>query len=461
MGTAISEQKVCMKMANETTEQSNKKSSKIAMMNQPLIIKILKDQVAPALGCTEPGAVALAVARAKELLNEKIKEVRIVVDKNILKNGLNVGIPGTSERGLEFAAALSLVAGKSEYGLEVLKGATDADVSVAQALVAQKIIKLTLNKDVEGLYICVDIVGEKNSSRVIIEKSHTNIVYEGINGKPLAEDNVEVIDEGAAADKLPDKKQIKFEIKQFTINELVDFADHIPIEDLAFIQDGIDMNRRVAEEGLTGKLGIGIGPHFYRRADDTEGRAKALTAAASEARMAGCSLPVMSSAGSGNHGLVAILPISIIGSERGISKEKIIRAVALSHLVTIFVKVYLGALTPICGCGVAAGVGCAAGLTYLQDGNKEQIGYAINNTIAGVSGMFCDGAKLGCACKLAVASDAAIDAAALALQNITVPSDNGILGDSPEQTIKNLALVSNKGMKETDNVILDVMLHRC
>lgn len=461
MTIAISGQEVCMKMANETTEKASKKTPKITMLNQPLIIKILKDQVAPALGCTEPGAVALAVARAKELLNEKVKEVKIVVDKNILKNGLNVGIPGTSERGLEFAAALSLVAGKSEYGLEVLKDATDADVSEAQALVAQKIIKLALNKEVEGLYICVDAIGEKNSSRVIIEKAHTNIVYEGINGKPLSGDGADVIDEGDSADKLPDKKQIKFEIKQFSIDELVDFANNIPIEDLAFIQDGIDMNLRIAKEGLKGELGIGIGPHFYKKADGTEGRAKALTVAASEARMAGCSLPVMSSAGSGNHGLVAILPISIIGSERGISKEKIIRAVTLSHLVTIFVKVYLGALTPICGCGVAAGVGCAAGLTYLQDGNKMQIGYAINNTIAGVSGMFCDGAKLGCASKLAIASDAAIDAAALALQNITIPSDNGILGESPEQTIKNLALVSNKGMKETDNVILDVMLHRC
>lgn len=461
MTVAISNQEVFVKMVKEPKGSTTQSTPKVMTMKQQLIIKILKNQVAPALGCTEPGAVALAVARAKEILGEKVKELRLVVDKNILKNGLNVGIPGTSERGLEFAVALSLVAGKSAYGLEVLKDATDADVTVALDLVAQKIIKLTLNKKVEGLYICVDAVGEKNTSRVIIEKSHTNIVYEGLNGKPLQGDSAEVMDEGEAADILPEKKQIKFEIKQFSIDQLVDFADTIPIQELAFIQDGIDMNRRIAEEGLKGKLGIGVGPFFYAKAENTAGRAKALTVAASEARMAGCSLPVMSSAGSGNHGLVAILPISIIGSERGISQERIIRAVTLSHLVTIFVKVYLGALTPICGCGVAAGVGCAAGLTYLQEGNKKQIGFAINNTIAGVSGMFCDGAKLGCACKLAIASDAAIDAATMALQNISIPTDNGILGETPEQTIKNLAHVSNVGMKETDNVILDVMLHQC
>lgn len=429
------------------------------MKNNQLIVDILKNQVTPALGCTEPGAVGYAVARAKELLGTEVKELLISVDKNILKNGMDVGIPGTNERGIVFAAALSLVIGKSEYILEVLKDVSDDSIKKAFKIVESKIIKLELKENTQGLYICVDAIGENDKTRVLIKNAHTNIVYESKNDVVILDDSVTKID--LRFDHIPALKDIKYEIKKLTIDELIDFTNNVPIDELTFIQDGIDMNTRIAMVGILDDLGIGLGKYLYNNASDVFSMAKAYTAAASEARMSGFLLPVMSSAGSGNHGLVAIIPISVIGKEMNISQEKIIRSVALSHLVTIFVKVHIGALSPVCGCGVAAGVGCAAGITYLLDGTHEQIKASIDNMIAGISGMICDGAKLGCSYKLSISVDAAVDAANMALKNIFIPTDNGILGNTPEKTIYNLAEVSNIGMNNTDNIILDVMLNKC
>lgn len=429
------------------------------MINNELLVEILNNQVTPALGCTEPGAVAYAVARAKELLGCQVKELKISVDKNILKNGMDVGIPGTRERGIVFAAALALAVGKSEYVLQALKDVDDESIETAHKIVDSKMVKLELNEKADGLYVCVDALGEKDRSRVIIKNNHTNIVFESKNDEVLLNNNLSAA-EGPVKCK-PANREIKYEIKAFSFDDLIDFVTSVPIEKLAFIQDGIDMNMRIAKAGILEDLGVGMGKYFYDRANDSVSKAKALTAAASEARMSGYLLPVMSSAGSGNHGLVAIIPIAVIGSGMGISQESIIRSVALSHLVTIFVKVYTGALSPTCGCGVAAGVGCAAGLTYMMGGSKEQIKAAINNMVAGISGMLCDGAKLGCSYKLSIAVDAAVDAANMALKDVYIPSDNGILGETAEKTVKNLAKVSNIGMNNTDNIILDVMLQKC
>lgn len=426
-------------------------------MKIKLLTDILKNQVTPALGCTEPGAVAYAVARAKEILGSEIKKLNLEVDKNILKNGYSVGIPGTSEHGILFAAALSLVIGKSDYVLEVLKDVDTDSIDKALQIVSSNIVSLNLNSENKGLYIKAEAIGDNDTATVIIRNAHTNIIYESKNNEILMNK-----DENAPTEKINSTiSEIKYEIKNFTIDELITFVDTVPIEQISFIQTGIDMNLRIADVGLKENTGVGLGTYMYKKASDDFTMAKAYTAAASEARMSGYLMPVMSSAGSGNHGLVAIIPISYIGNKRSISSEKILRAVTLSHLVTIYVKVYLGALSPVCGCGVAAGVGCAAGLTYLLSGNHNQIKGSINNMIAGVSGMLCDGAKLGCAYKLSISVDAAVDAAKMALENIYIPEDNGILGSTPEKTIQNLAKVSNIGMNNTDSVILDVMVNKC
>lgn len=431
-------------------------------MKNMLLTDILKNQVTPALGCTEPGAVAYAVARAKEILGSEVKKVNLEVDKNILKNGYSVGIPGTSEHGIIFAAALSLVIGKSEYVLEVLKDVNNDSIDKALKIVGSNNISLNLNSEIQGLYIKAEVIGDKDTATVIIRNAHTNIIFESKNNEVLL--NEVLLNEGEIKDPAKSNNtnnEIKYEIKNFTIDELINFVDTVPIEDISFIQNGIDMNLRIADAGLKENTGVGFGNYLYNKASDDFTMAKAYTAAASEARMSGYLMPVMSSAGSGNHGLVAIIPISYIGREKNISSEKVLRSVTLSHLVTIFVKVYLGALSPVCGCGVAAGVGCAAGLTYMLNGDIEQIKGSINNMIAGISGMLCDGAKLGCAYKLSISVDAAIDAAKMALEKIYIPEDNGILGSTAEKTIQNLAQVSNIGMNNTDKVILDVMVNKC
>ncbi len=430
-------------------------------MNDKLFIDILKNQVTKALGCTEPGAVGYAVARAKEILGSEVKKLNIEVDKNILKNGMSVGIPGTNERGIIFAAALALSVGKSEYVLEVLKDVDDESIKKALEIMNSNIITLNLNEWMQGLYIKVEAIGDTDKSTVIIKNSHTNIIHESKNDEILLNETTSVSNNYNEEKSKPTSNEIKYEIKEYSIEDLIDFANNASIEDIAFIQDGINMNMRIANVGLSEQIGLGIGKYLKNKATDVFSMAKAYTAAASEARMSGYLLPVMSSAGSGNHGLVAIIPISYIGKEKNISNEKIIRAVTLSHLVTIFVKVRLGALSPICGCGVAAGVGCSAGLTYLLGGNKEQIKGSINNMVAGITGMLCDGAKIGCSYKLSISVDSAVDASKMALENIFIPDDNGILDNTPEKTIINLAQVSNEGMMSTDSTILEIMLNKC
>ncbi len=430
-------------------------------MDDRLLIDILKSQVTPALGCTEPGAVGYAVARAKEILGAEVKKLNIEVDKNILKNGMSVGIPGTNERGIIFAASLALAVGKSEYELEVLKDVDDESIKEALEIMNSNIITLNLNEWMQGLYIKVEAIGATDNSTVIIKNAHTNIIYESKNDEILLNETDVVSNKYNEKKLKPTSNEIKYEIKEYSIEDLIDFANNASIEDIAFIQDGINMNIRIADVGLSEQIGLGIGKYLKNKATDVFSMAKAYTAAASEARMSGYLLPVMSSAGSGNHGLVAIIPISYIGKEENIPNEKIVRAVTLSHLVTIFVKVRLGALSPICGCGVAAGVGCSAGLTYLMGGNTEQIKGSINNMVAGITGMICDGAKIGCSYKLSISVDSAVDASKMALENIFIPEDNGILDSKPEKTIINLAQVSNEGMMSTDGTILEIMLNKC
>lgn len=422
------------------------------MKNNELLVSILKDQVVPALGCTEPTAVAYAVAKAKELLEEEVETLDILVDRNVLKNGKEVGIPGTNEKGIVVAAALALVVGKSEYKLEVLKEVTNESLEEALKLMGKNMINLDLKKDVTGLYIEVIAKGKNNTSRVIIKKTHLNVVLLEQNGQCISAQD----DKEEAA-----KPSLRDRIKEFTIADLKEFVDTIEFEKIKFINEGIVMNRRIADDDLKYNLGIGLGNMLKSEKEDLEQNAKAITSAASEARMAGHPLPVMSSAGSGNHGLVAILPIAIIGEGMNIDNEKIVRAVTLSHLVTVYIKSYTGSLSPVCGCGVAAGVGASAGLSYLLGGTLGQIGGAIKNMIAGISGMICDGAKIGCSYKLAISVNAAVDAAKMANKNVFIPSRDGILDDSVEKTIQNLGRVSNEGMANTDDIILDVMLQGC
>lgn len=422
------------------------------MVNKDIILQILKDSVKPALGCTEPGAVAYAASRAREILDEEISKLTISVDKNILKNGMFVIIPGTKEKGIIFAAALSMVCGRSEYGLEALKDVNNSDIEKAKEIIKNNVIYLELKKDIDGLYIKIEAESRSHKSVVIIKNKHDNIVFESKDDLVLKSDKPsnEVVNSHRDLNK----------IKDFSIDDLIDFVNDVEIEKIEFINDGIEMNKKIAYAGLEDNIGVGLGKFIRAKVVDTESLAIALTVSASEARMSGYPLPVMSSAGSGNHGLVAIIPISIIGKESGFNNEEVIRAVALSHLLTSYVKSYTGVLSPLCGCGIAAGVGCSSGLTYLREKNRLKIENSIKNVLAGLSGMICDGAKIGCAYKLYLSAISAIEASNMALNDIVIPTDNGILAESAQDCIRNLGRISVEGMKDTDNTILDIMINK-
>ncbi|TFZ39691.1 serine dehydratase subunit alpha family protein [Soehngenia longivitae] len=413
------------------------------------LLSILKNQVVKALGCTEPAAVALAVAKAREILAEDIESLEVNVNTNVLKNGMCVGIPFTNEKGLVMACAIAMIHGNSSDGLEVLNNIDDDTLQQARCIVDRDSIKIKVDFEKDFFYIDVRAYSKNNYSQVIIKDNHTNICYESLNGKVIKNES-----------SLENKLDLKNEIKNYDIDDLIYFSRNINIEKIYFIKEGIAVNLNLAQIGASKDLGIGLCKVYIRDADDVYKKAKALTVCASEARMSGYPLSVMSSAGSGNHGLVAIIPLAVIGEVLKKTEEEIIRAITLSHLVTIYVKAHIGTLTPVCGCSVASGLGLSAGLTMLENGNDQKIKASINNTLAGISGMFCDGAKEGCAYKLSISVTAAIEASHLALSGVQIPYDNGILGETVEKSIKNLHKVTSEGMKNVDREILEIMLNK-
>lgn len=423
----------------------------MAIMTNSLLIDILKDQVTPALGCTEPIAVALAAAKAKETLGSLPEKLEIKVDRNIFKNALAVGIPKTKEKGLYMAAALALVAGKSEYKLEVLKDITEEDILKAHEIINSNIIHVAIAEKIVGLYVEVNAFCNQERSKVIIKDKHDNIVLVEKNGKIIFKQEL----------VSTDKVSLKENIKKMTVRDFKEFVEQIDINELGLVINGIEMNKKMAEAGMNSEYGKALSGGICIKDMNYREYAKFLTSTASYARMSGYPLPVMSCAGSGNHGLTAILPVVAVGENKQMDAEKIIRAVALSLLVTIYVKSYTGTLSPVCGCGVAAGVGASAGIAYILGGSLEQVEGAIKNMIGTMAGIICDGGKPGCAFKLSISVDAALESALMALNDIVISSDDGIVDETAEKTIQNLGKVSTDGMINTDETILEVMLGKC
>ena len=422
--------------------------------SQKELLKLLKEGIAPAIGCTEPIAVAYAVAVAKEQIEGNLESIHIQVDPNVYKNGLMVTIPGTTEKGLVAAAAFGFIAGDVKRRFRVIEGLTDEDIIEARGLIKQKKIELNLKRDCTGLDIEVTILTDREKVRVIILNTHLNIV------------SIEKINLNSQFKPFIRKEQkantSKHQIQKYTLEDFLHFSDQIPLEKLLFLEDGVNMNRKIAQEGMTIKLGVGVKLNEMVRkgimSDNIITRAQVLCAAASEARMSGSKLPVMSTAGSGNHGITVFLTSFAVAEKRNLSKEKLIRSLALSNLITFFIKSYTGTLSAMCGCGVAAGIGASAGVVYLLDGNKEQILGSLYNMVGSISGMICDGAKNGCAYKLALASGWAVQSALLTLKSSIINNTDGIIDPDFKQLFKNLGYLCNPGMIATDQAILDVML---
>ena len=418
------------------------------------LIDILKAEVKPALGCTEPVAVALACAKAKELLGEEILKNTIFVSPNVYKNGMCVGIPGTDRLGLKISAALGFVGGHSENGLTILETLTTEEVKMAEKYMDENPISISPADTKEKVYIEVNLQGATKTSKVAIRTKHDNFVYLEENGTVLLNEEPKV--ENTSTTTIIEENIMD----TITIKELVENIEALQLKDIEFLLEGISMNEEIAKFGLQQKTGIGVGYGIKKSiedgllGDDLMNHAMMITAAASDARMAGVKMPVMSSNGSGNHGITAILPIVAYNKKFPQTDEKLAKALAISHLVTAYVKNYTGRLSAVCGCGVAASTGATAGISWLMSGEVRQIEGAIENMIANLSGMICDGAKAGCALKLASAASAAVQSAIIAKQECFVPPMNGIVGSKVEQSIQNLGKVSDKGMSVTDEVII-------
>jgi L-cysteine desulfidase len=422
--------------------------------SQKDLLKLLKEGITPATGCTELIAVAYAVAAAKEQIKGHLESIHIQVDSNIYKNGLMVTIPGTTEKGLVAAAAFGFIAGDTKKRFRVIEGLTDKDIIEVRGLIKQKKIELNLKRDCTGLDIEVTVLTDREKVRVITLNTHLNIVsIEKINLNSQFKPFIR-----------KDQKSNIFnqQIQKYTLEDFLRFSDQVPFEKLLLLEDGVNMNRKIAQEGMTIKLGVGVKLnemiHEGIMSDNIITRAQVLCAAAAEARMSGSKLPVMSTAGSGNHGITVFLTSFAVAEKRNLSKEKLIRSLALSNLITFFIKSYTGTLSAMCGCGVAAGIGASAGVVYLLDGNKGQILGCLYNMVGSISGMICDGAKNGCAYKLALASGWAVQSALLALHGAIIHSTDGIVDSDFKQLFKNLGYLCDPGMVSTDKAILKIML---
>ncbi len=422
------------------------------------IIELVHKEVKPALGCTEPIAVALAAAKAAELVrtaapSEEGWRLEVEVSGNILKNGMGVGIPGTGMVGLHIAAALGSVCGKSEYGLEVLKDLTDEDVAKAKGLVSDRKVSVSSPENVKLLYVKVTVEAGGHSAWAVIEDDHDRIVETGLDG---VADNFR---DGGQAEEQPVKDTKDYHL---SVKEIYSFAKSAAFEDISFILGDRDLNLALAEEGLRGDYGLCVGKairenqkHIF--GDDFLSFAMGMTAAASDARMAGCKLPAMSNSGSGNQGITVSMPVIAYALKYKVDDERLARALILSNLVAIHIKGYLGKLSALCGC-VIASTGSACGLILLQNGTYAQICSAIKNMIGNITGMVCDGAKVGCAMKVASGVSCAIQSCVLAMKGNCVQATDGIIDEDIEKTIQNLGEIGSTGMRYTDKLIQHIML---
>lgn len=426
-------------------------------------IELLKKEVKPALGCTEPIAVALAVAKGSEVLRNVGSEVGAVdvkVSANIMKNGMGVGIPGTGMVGLHIASALAVFCGKSAYGLEVLKDLTPDQVEAAKGMVEEKRVAVSLADTDKKLYveaICCSCDGGHRSV-VRIADNHDSIVYVECDSK-IYLDN-QKMDDSSASSAVSAKGTLDYHL---TVDKIFSFAKEAPYEDIEFILEGAKMNMALAQEGLKLDYGLRVGrtildaKHGEVFGSGLMNTCMALTAAASDARMAGCTLPAMSNSGSGNQGITVSMPVVAAAQELESSQEELARALILSNLIAIHIKGYLGKLSALCGC-VIASAGSSCGIVMLKGGTVEQVKYAIKNMVGNITGMVCDGAKVGCALKVASGVSSSVQSAILALENICISSNDGIIDEDVEKTIRNLGTIGSKGMQSTDNMILDIMV---
>ena len=416
------------------------------------ILNILRGEVKPALGVTEPVSVALAAAKAYQTIGGKLKSIRILVDPSLFKNAFFCMIPGTDDFGLELAAVLGVMKGVPEAGMEVLKKVGKKDAGEARALLRDVPVKVSIKSGHIGLHVRAEVTTSRGTGSVLIEKKHDHVTLVKKKGK-IVYRAARKSEAGTGSD----------EFKNLTIADLVHFAGNVPSKEIRFVLDAAEMNSALAREGLRARWGMGAGLQLHalmrkgKLARDAVSRSQINVAAATDARLGGAKLPAMSVAGSGTHALTAVLPIVAMAKQLKIGKEKMTRAIALSLLVTIYMKMFTGRLSAFCGCAVTAGSGAAAGIVMMLGGGEKEIGHAIINMAADVTGIICDGANFGCSLKTSTGAASALKAAFLALNGTVMKAGSGIVGRTVEETIRNMGDLSSKSMDAVNNGILDIM----
>ena len=415
------------------------------------IIDLIHQEVVPAIGCTEPIAVALCVAKATETLGTKPEKINVLLSANILKNAMGVGIPGTGMIGLPIAIALGALIGKSEYQLEVLKDSTPDVVGEGKRFIEEKRIHISLKENIEEkLYIEVCCEAGDDKATAVIAGGHTTFIYIERNGEVQFQKQ-----HTASCEK-------EEECLELTLRKVYDFALNTPLDEISFILETARLNKAAAERSFEGNYGHGLGKMLrgtYEHkvmGDSVFSHILSYTSGACDARMAGAMIPVMSNSGSGNQGISATLPVLVFAEENDKSEEELIRALMLSHLTVIYIKQSLGRLSALCGCVVAA-TGSSCGITWLMGGTYDQVAYAVQNMIANLTGMICDGAKPSCALKVTTGVSTAVLSAIMAMENRCVTSVEGIIDEDVDQSIRNLTKIGSKGMNETDKLVLEIM----
>lgn len=422
-------------------------------MDERIFLKALDKELVVALGCTEPIAIALAAATARKYVKGgNVTDLRVYASSNIIKNAMSVNIPGTDSSGMSLAAALGSL-GDANKSLEVLSGLNEKDIEAAKSMIQDGLVSVNLANNSKKLYVEVIVRTEESYARVIIEDKHTNVSLIEVDGQVVKNNGSEEV---AVKDE-------DFEL--LNIDSIWSFIQTVNVEKLHMAKQSIELNRAVGLEGLKNSYGLQVGKTIVESikkgliADDFVNYAMALTSAGSDARMAGCTLSVMSNSGSGNQGITATLPVVAVWERLNLPEEKLMRSAALSHLVTIYIKSKFGRLSALCGATIAA-TGASCGISYLLGGDKNSVKSAIQNMLGNVTGMLCDGAKAGCALKVSTCTNAAIQSALLAIRGITIGASDGIIEEDAENTIDNLCRLGNQGTLETDRIILDIMLNK-
>ncbi|MCF6464606.1 L-cysteine desulfidase family protein [Clostridium sp. Cult2] len=416
------------------------------------LLTIIKDETLPALGCTEPVAVAYASSVANKYLNEEIERLEIKLSKNIFKNGKSVIIPNTKEWGLDLAGVLGIISGNPEDQLMVLKNVNEEHIRKAHEILEKGKVSVDYLGNTSDIYVEILAHGKDRIVEVVLKDAHNHIDSIKVDGK-IVYRGVLNKDKGLASDF----------IKNLSFKDIIAISESIPIEYIAFLEDGIEMNRNAAEMGIEIENGLNIGRGLIKLQregmlkNDAPTRARILTAAAADIRMGGGNCPIMTSSGSGNQGLGVVLPIIVVAEEKEITKERLIRAIFFAHIVNKYVKLHTGKLSAMCGCAIGAGVGASAAISWMLGGSEEQINGACNNMLANLTGMICDGAKETCSLKLSTSAEEAVLAAYLANENIIVKPNIGIIGGTIEETIKNLEILCKEGFSNTDSIIVNII----